>query len=65
MTDKRISRHCGFLNAYVGINVKYGKDEADRRFCEGSGCENAKCNLSKSFEGNRSSGKNFLDYPKK
>lgn len=65
MANKRISRHCGFLNAYVGITMDYEKDEADRRTCEGSGCENSKCYLSKSFVGNRSDGKDFLDYPKK
>lgn len=65
MTDKKISGHCGFLNAYVAIHVKYDKKEADVRSCEESGCGNSKCNLSKCFAGNRSAGKDFLDYPKK
>lgn len=65
MTDKRISRHCSFLNAYVAIHMRYEKDESDKCSCEESGCNNSKCNLSKSFAGNRVDGKNFLDYPKK
>lgn len=65
MTEKKIGRHCGFLNAYVAIHVKYDKNVAAARSCEGSGCENSKCNLSKCFFGDRSMGQNFLDYPKK
>lgn len=65
MTDKRISRHCGFLNAYVAIHMKYETDDAIVRSCEESGCENSNCNLSKCFVGNRSAGNNSLDYPKK
>ena len=65
MTDKKISRHCGFLNSYVAIHMKYEKNESIVRSCEESGCENSRCNLSKCFVGNRSAGKDSLDYPKK
>lgn len=65
MTDKKISRHCGFLNSYVAIHMKYEKNDVIVRSCEESGCENSKCNLSKCFVGNRSVGKDSLDYPKK
>lgn len=65
MTDKRISRHCSFLNAYVAIHMKYENDKADGCSCEEAGCENSKCNLSRCFAGDRSAGKNFLDFPKK
>lgn len=65
MTDKKISRHCSFLNAYVAIHIKYEENEANVRSCEASGCENTKCNLSKCFVGDRTDGEDSLDYPKK
>lgn len=65
MTDKKISRHCGFLNAYVAIHMKYENTAVILRSCEESSCENSKCNLSKCFAGNRADGTDALDYPKK
>lgn len=65
MMDKKMGRHCGFLNAYVAIHVKYEKNKPNVRFCEESGCDNADCNLSKCFTGDRAAGKDFLDQPKK
>lgn len=60
-----MGKHCSFLNAYVAIHVKYIHDKSSGRSCDGSDCQNSKCNLSKSFIGDRSSGKDSLDYPKK
>lgn len=65
LRDKKMGRHCGFLNAYVAIHVKYAKNEAAVRSCEESDCNNSKCNLSKCYIGDRSAGKDFLDQPKK
>ncbi|ADU27744.1 hypothetical protein Ethha_2229 [Ethanoligenens harbinense YUAN-3] len=65
MTDKRVGRHCSFLNLYVGIHVKYEKNGTFVRSCEESGCSNSKCNLSRSFMGSRTLGQDALDYPKK
>lgn len=63
--DKKMGKHCGFLNAYVAIHVKYEKNKPAVRFCEASDCDNADCNLNKCFAGDRASGKDFLDQPKK
>ena len=60
-----MGRHCSFLNAYVAIHVKYEQNELAVRSCEESDCKNSKCNLSKSFVGDRSIGRDCLDQPKK
>lgn len=63
--DKKMGKHCSFLNAYVAIHVKYEQGEASVRSCDESSCQNSMCNLSKSFAGDRASGKDCLDQPKR
>lgn len=63
--DKKMGKHCSFLNSYVAIHVKYEQGGLSVRSCDESGCQNGECSLSKSFVGDRSSGKDCLDYPKK
>lgn len=65
MIDKKMGRHCSFKNAYVAIHMKYEKEKVAERSCEESGCSNLKCNLSKSFMGDRAMGNDFLDHPKR
>lgn len=63
--DKKMGRHCGFLNSYIALHVKYEKNGKATRSCEQSDCRNSKCILSKNFMGDRMTGSDFLDYPKK
>lgn len=63
--DKKIGRHCEFLNSYIALHVKYEKNGKAIRSCEQSDCRNSKCILSKNFMGDRMTGSDFLDYPKK
>lgn len=63
--DKKMGRHCGFLNSYIALHVKYEKNGTAIRSCEQSDCRNSKCILSENFMGDRMTGSDFLDYPKK
>ena len=61
VNDKILGKHCGFLNKYVPVRIKYFPNNPAVKSCDDSSCGNADCNLCDSFVGDKSKGQDCLD----
>jgi hypothetical protein len=61
VNDKRIGKHCNFLNEYVPVYFKYFPNGISVKSCDSSSCGNKDCDLCNIFAGAKSQGQDCLD----
>lgn len=62
-TDKKMGKHCSFLNVFVPVHIRYNRDKPAVKSCDEPACSNRDCSLNRGFVGDRLTGRDFIDQP--